>query len=451
MDTAALIAKYDTRVPRYTSYPTAPHFSPAVDGATYAGWLAALPDTAALSLYVHVPFCTRLCWYCGCHTSVVHHVEPVERYARALLAEIDLAAAAIGGRRLAVHHVAWGGGTPTVMPPAHLAAVMARLRERFAFAPGAEVAVEIDPCTVDGAVADGLAAMGCTRASLGVQDFEEETQRAVNREQSFATTKATAEALRARGIDSINIDLMYGLPYQTAESVAATVEQTLELAPDRVAMFGYAHVPWMKKHQTLLPEAALPGPLERFRQMTMAEQVLLAHGWRAIGLDHYAKPEDALARAAEGHTLHRNFQGYTTDTAPVLLGFGASSIGSLPQGYAQNVAGVPVWHDHIAAGRLPTARGISLSADDRLRRDVIETLMCDGEVVLSACLARHGADAATFAAAAPALAALAADGLVAFDGDRVAMRRDARAFVRNVAAVFDTYLEAGATRHARAI
>ncbi len=451
MHTAALIAKYDTRVPRYTSYPTAPHFSPAVNGATYAAWLAALPDHTPLSLYLHVPFCTRLCWYCGCHTSVIHHLEPVERYARALLEEIDLVARAIGSRRLVVHHVAWGGGTPTVMPPASLLAVMARLRQRFAFAADAEVAVEIDPCTVDATVADGLQAMGCTRASLGVQDFEEKTQRAVNREQSFATTKATAEALRARGIASINIDLMYGLPYQTAASVAATVEQTLELSPDRVAVFGYAHVPWMKKHQTLLPEAALPGPEERFAQMAAAEGVLLAHGWRAIGLDHYARPEDALAKAAESGTLHRNFQGYTTDTAPVLLGFGASSIGSLPQGYAQNVTAVPLWHEHIAAGQLPTARGVVLSADDRLRREVIERLMCEGQVVLSAVLARHGVGPGYFVTALPVLARLAADGLVAFDGDRLAMRPEARAFVRNVAAVFDTYLEQGAARHAQAI
>jgi oxygen-independent coproporphyrinogen-3 oxidase len=450
MDTAALIAKYDTRVPRYTSYPTAPHFSAAVDDRLYGAWLAALPDTAALSLYVHVPFCTRLCWYCGCHTSVVHHVAPVERYARALLAEIDLTAARVG-RRLCVHHVAWGGGTPTVMPPEALVAVMQRLRQHFVFAADAEVAVEIDPCTVSEAVADGLAAMGCTRASLGVQDFDPRVQKAVNREQSFATTEATARALRARGIESINIDLMYGLPFQTAASVAATVEQTLRLAPDRVAVFGYAHVPWMKKHQTLLPEAELPGPLARYEQMAAAERVLLAHGWRAIGLDHYARPGDSLASAAAAGTLHRNFQGYTTDTAPVLLGFGASSIGSLPPGYAQNLTAVPLWQQRIDEGRLPTARGIALSAEDRLRREVIERLMCDGAVVLSQSLARHGADPATFAPAAPALAALAADGLVTFDGDHLAMRREARAFVRNVAAVFDTYLERGAARHARAI
>jgi oxygen-independent coproporphyrinogen-3 oxidase len=450
MDASALIEKYDARVPRYTSYPTAPHFSPAVDGDVYRGWLAGLPDDTVLSLYLHVPFCAQLCWYCGCHTSAVNRPEPVESYADTVLAEIDLVAAAIG-RKLPVRHVHWGGGTPTVMAPRRLREIMEGLRARFAIDPSAEIAVEIDPRTVHEDTIDGLVGMGCNRASLGVQDFAPLVQQAVNRIQSWETTRACADALRARGIRSLNVDLMYGLPYQTAEGTAETVERTLDLGPDRVAVFGYAHVPWMKKHQLLLPEEALPGPMERWAQLQATERVLTARGYRAIGLDHYALPGDDLSVAADAQSLRRNFQGYTTDTAPVLLGFGASSIGSLPEGYVQNAAGLPEWRDKVRAGALPTRRGIALSADDRLRRDVIEQLMCQGRVTLTRIAARHGADPEPLRAAAPVLAAMARDGVVDWDGDTIAIRPEARPFVRTVAAVFDTYLEANQARHAHAV
>jgi oxygen-independent coproporphyrinogen-3 oxidase len=450
MDAAALIEKYNARVPRYTSYPTAPHFSPAVDGGVYRGWLAELPDDAVLSLYLHVPFCAQLCWFCACHTTAVNRPEPVESYADTVLAEIDLVARAIG-RKLRVHHVHWGGGTPTMMAPRRLRDIMDRLRARFAFDPAAEIAVEIDPCTVHEGTVDGLVGMGCNRASLGVQDFDPRVQQAVNRIQSWETTRACAEALRARGIRSINVDLMYGLPHQTAEGMAGSVGRTLDLGPDRVAVFGYAHVPWMKKHQLLLPEEALPGPMERWEQLRATERVITARGYRAIGLDHYALPGDDLCVAAEAQSLRRNFQGYTTDTAPVLVGFGASSIGSLPGGYAQNAAALPEWRDKVRAGELPTRRGIALDADDRLRRDIIEHLMCQGRVTLTRVAARHGADPDGLRAAAPRLAAMAEDGMVDWDGDTLAIRPEARPFVRTVAAVFDTYLRADQARHATVV
>ena len=320
MDITAIIEKYDARVPRYTSYPTAPHFSPAVDAGVYGGWLAALPDDAVLSLYLHVPFCAQLCWYCGCHTTAVNKPEPVESYADTILSEIDLVAAAIG-RTLRVKHVHWGGGTPTLMPPERLAEIMDRLRARFAFAPDAEIAVEIDPRTATEDVLDGLVRMGCNRASLGVQDFDPKVQESVNRVQSWDLTRKVADALRARGIGSINVDLMYGLPYQTAAGTVETVARALDLGPDRVAVFGYAHVPWMKKQQLLLPEDALPGQMERWAQLQVTEREITARGYRAIGLDHYAKPEDDLSTALDAESLRRNFQGYTTDQAPVLVGF----------------------------------------------------------------------------------------------------------------------------------
>jgi oxygen-independent coproporphyrinogen-3 oxidase len=450
MDAAALIARYDVPVPRYTSYPTAPHFGAAVDAAVYRAWLAALPDGAVLSLYLHVPFCAELCWFCGCHTTATRNAAALDAYAETMLAEIALLAAAIG-RRAAVGHVHWGGGTPTALPPARLVEVMAALRRAFAFDADAEIAVEVDPRTATAGAIAALGAMGCNRASLGVQDFDPAVQAAVNRHQGFEQTRACAGALRRAGVGSINLDLMYGLPHQTVAGVAATVGQALAIRPDRVAVFGYAHVPWMKKHQRLLPEAALPDAAARFAQRRAAEEAILAQGWRAIGLDHYARPGDALALAAATGALRRNFQGYTTDAAPVLLGIGASSIGSLPQGYAQNEAAVPAWRDAVRAGRLPIRRGVVLSDDDRLRRAVIERLMCAGEADLAALAAAQGADAAPLRAAGPALAAMARDGLLAWDGRVVRLTAAGRPFVRNVAAAFDAYLRPAEGRHARAV
>lgn len=450
MHTADLIAAYDQRVPRYTSYPTAPHFSTDIDGTTYARWLQALPACAALSLYLHVPFCAHLCLFCGCHTTVVNRPEPVEAYARTLLAEIDLTATAIG-RRLDVRHIHWGGGTPTMLPPDSLKAIDARLRERFRVLRDAEIAVEVDPRALDTPALDALAAMGITRASIGAQDFDPRVQRTIHRIQPWRVTATAVARLRHIGVRSINLDLLYGLPHQTEASVAATTQRALTLLPDRVAVFGYAHVPWMKKHQALLPEAALPDPLARHAQSRAAERVLRDAGYAAIGLDHFSRPDDELAVAARSGGLHRNFQGYTTDDAPILLGLGASSIGSLPEGYVQNAAGVPAWRDTIRDGRLPVARGITLTAEDRLRRAVIERIMCDLGADLAAIASGHNAAPSSLMDAAPALEQMARDGLIHWSGYRLAVTDIGRPFLRTVAAAFDTYLRAGAARHAVAV
>jgi oxygen-independent coproporphyrinogen-3 oxidase len=455
MNVETLLAKYDRRVPRYTSYPTAPHFSPAVTGETYAGWLAAVADGTPLSLYLHVPFCDRLCLFCGCHTSVVHRRAPLDAYAETLLAEIDLLAGALGRGgpkgRMPVRHIHWGGGTPTALPPEWLVAVTARLRSRFEVLPDAEMAVEIDPRTLSAEALGALAEMGVTRASLGVQDFDPKVQAAIDRVQSFAMTAECARRLRGIGVASINLDLIYGLPHQSVAGVRETVTRALEIAPERIAVFGYAHVPWMKKQQALLPAEALPGPAERFAQREAAEQAILAAGYERIGLDHFTRPGDSLSEAAATGRLRRNFQGYTSDDALVLLGIGASSIGSLPQGYVQNEARVPAWRDAVRAGRLPVARGIALSGEDALRRAVIERIMCRFAVDLAEVAAAHGADPSGLGSAAPALDELARDGLVEWDGRRVAVTPEGQPFVRAVAAAFDAYLAGGAGRHAPAI
>ncbi|MBU6419504.1 MAG: oxygen-independent coproporphyrinogen III oxidase [Proteobacteria bacterium] len=453
MTDADLIARYDGRVPRYTSYPTAPHFHGGIGAEAYAAWLAALPSDAELSLYLHVPFCDRLCLYCGCHTTVAHHERPKRTYAQAMAQEIGLVAATLG-RRARVSHIHWGGGTPTALPNGCLAGLMDLIRARFDVKADAEIAIEIDPAALPAEKLAALGGIGLTRASLGVQDFDETVQKAIGRMQSFEETRAVAEGLRRQGVTSINLDLIYGLPYQTEASVTRTAWLALELAPDRAAVFGYAHVPWMKKHQKLISEAALPDGPMRLRQEAAIRAVLEREGGMLpVGLDHYALPSDAMAWAARAGALQRGFQGYTTDSAPVLIGLGASAIGTLPQGYVQNQPGIPAYEAIIAAGRLPVVRGVALNDEDRLRRAVIERIMCGLAVDLPA-MARDFAAApdALLAAAAP-LSGFAADGLVEWDGATLRMTPRGRPFMRNVAALFDAYLPAVSDqpRHARAV
>jgi oxygen-independent coproporphyrinogen III oxidase len=293
---AELLAKYDRPVPRYTSYPTAPHFHAGIGRDHYRNWLAELPADARLSLYLHVPFCHELCWYCGCHTTVARRYQPVAEYRDLLLRELDLVGAGLGGRR-PVGHIHFGGGTPTMLAPDDLRLLGGRLRERFEVLDDAEFAVEIDPRRLTRDTVDALAAIGVNRASLGVQDVNPEVQRAINRWQPFTVVERAVDWLRTAGIGGINFDLMYGLPQQTTAQVRASVDVALALRPSRVALFGYAHVPWMKRHQRLIDEATLPDATERAAQFEAAAARLEQAGYVAIGLDHFALPDDSLAVA----------------------------------------------------------------------------------------------------------------------------------------------------------
>lgn len=455
MTDADLIARYDTRVPRYTSYPTAPHFHPGVDSVVYADWLARLPRDTALSLYLHVPFCDRLCLYCGCHTSVARHEHPKRLYAQSLADEIKLLASSLG-HRARVTQIHWGGGTPTALPDDSLLMLMQELHSHFDVAVDAEIAIELDPTTLSAAKLETLARMGVTRASLGVQDFAEDVQKAIGRMQSFEQTQDAAIALRALGATSINLDLIYGLPCQTEESVERTARQALALQPDRAAVFGYAHVPWMKKHQALMPDSTLPGALERLRQERTIRTILEQEGrMLPVGLDHYACMGDTMAKAALDGTLQRGFQGYTTDDAPLLLGLGASAIGSLPQGYVQNQPRIPLYQEAIRQGRFAISRGVALTVDDRVRRAVIERIMCDLSVDLSAIASSFDMCVENLLADAEPLAGYVADGLVEWNGSALRVTARGRPFVRNVAALFDAYLgqmqSAQPLRHSRAV
>ena len=447
---ADLIAKYDGRAPRYTSYPTAVQFSQAVTPAIYRDWLSALQPAEAVSLYLHIPFCARLCWYCGCNTRAINDRKPIGDYVQLMLLELDMLVAALPGR-MAASAVHLGGGTPNMLSAPELAAIFGALRQAFQLAPDAKIAAELDPAVLTRDWVQAAASHGLTRASLGVQNLDPRVQAAVNRHDTVEEIEAGIGWLRAAGVRSINLDLMYGLPHQTLGNTLATLDAILPLRPERVALFGYAHVPWMKAHQKLIRDDALPGAAARLEQSESAAERLRAEGYVQIGLDHFALPTDELAVAAVEGRLRRNFQGYTTDTAGTLLGLGASAIGSLPQGFVQNAAQEMAWRTAVAGGELPIARGVAVTEEDRFRGEIIERLMCDFQVDLVAICAGHNRPISQVASALVRLEDFERDGVVRHDGGRVMITDRGRFLVRSVCAVFDAYLDAGAQRHAKAI
>ena len=440
----------ESKAPRYTSYPTAPHFSATVTAANYADWLRALPPDATLSLYLHVPYCRELCRYCGCHTKAVLRAEPVARYALSLGKEIASVAKRAGSRRTARIH--WGGGTPSILGPGNLRATYRALTAGFELAGLEEHAIELDPRTVDGALVDALGDIGVNRASLGVQDVSPHVQKAIGRVQPPAQVERAVALLRGAGIAAINFDLMYGLPKQTLADIGRNIDFVAQLKPQRLALFGYAHVPWFKPHQRLIDAASLPGAAERLEQSETARAQLLALGYVPIGLDHFALPGDALAIAARNGTLHRNFQGYTDDAADAFLGFGASAIGRLPQGYVQNARDIRAYSEAADRGALATEKGVVLAGDDRLRGAAIERLMCDLAVDLDA-VAGAGAAAlrAEFAERLAAILGTDASAMVRLAGNRIEVTEPGRPFVRLIASALDRYLAAGTAKHSAAV
>ncbi|MCJ8142820.1 oxygen-independent coproporphyrinogen III oxidase [Ancylobacter sp. A5.8] len=427
-------------VPRYTSYPTAPHFTADVGPQSHGDWLAALPDEATLSLYLHVPFCASLCFYCGCTTKATRRHEPVAAYAERLEREIELIAQRAGGR--AVTHIAWGGGTPSHLGPDMLKHLHERIAERFDLSRLAEHAIELDPRETTPELADALAAIGVDRASLGVQDFSAHVQSAIGRIQPFAVVERTVTMLREVGLSAINLDLMYGLPHQTERDVRRTAQLAVLLAPERLALFGYAHVPWARPNQKLIDEKALPGASARLEQAEAARMTLIGSGYAGIGLDHFARPDDPMALAARAGRLRRNFQGYTVDQADALIGLGASAISRFPQGFTQNAPDSAGYMRAIDADGFATVRGVAFTPDDIRRGALIERLMCDLEVDLDEELLRE---------AAPQLEPLAADGLLKLDGGHIAMTPSGRPFVRLAAAALDARLQAGKGQHSMAV
>lgn len=444
-----LLQKYSGPVPRYTSYPTAPQFNASLGAGEYALWLDEIPAGTAVSLYVHIPYCDRLCWFCACHTKQTFRYEPIAAYLKSLKNEIDMVAQLIPEARITALHL--GGGSPTMLKPKDMIGLVDHLKACLRFDDDASISVEMDPNDLDAARYEALSEIGLTRASLGVQDFDPVVQQAINRVQTFEQTKGVVDAVRARGVRSVNCDLLYGLPYQTLKSLERTVSDILTLDPDRIALFGYAHVPWMKKHQTMISEASLPDAAERFRQMSHAAAILRAAGYQPVGIDHFARVDDGLAVAAREGRLHRNFQGYTEDEAPVLIGLGASAIGRLPQGYVQNMPATGEYQRMADAGGLAVVRGIALSDEDRLRGHVIERLMCDFRFSFRDLRAKFGAAAETLIAEAKRIAAMDQDGLSAVEADCFCITEAGKAFSRVVASRFDAYLGEAKGRHSIAV
>jgi oxygen-independent coproporphyrinogen-3 oxidase len=437
-------------VPRYTSYPTAPHFGPFPDPGTYARWLAALPPDMPLSLYVHVPFCDDLCWFCACRTQGAKTYAPLPRYLDCLEAEIDQVSELLGPDHPVVH-IHWGGGSPTILRPADMARVRAIVARAFPRSTEAEFAVEIDPRDMTPDRMDALAAAALNRASIGVQDFEPRVQLAIGRIQGHEMTRDVVDGLRARGVGSVNMDLLYGLPHQTCETLARTLDQVLALAPDRLALFGYAHVPWMARRQRMIDEAALPDAASRRAQAAMARRRLIAAGYEAVGIDHFALPGDGLAQAAREGTLRRNFQGYTVDRAACLIAFGASAIGALPQGYVQNETATASYQNAVEAGDLPVQRGCALSDDDRARRDAIEQILCGFALDLYALRQRHGERAADAGGIARHLLETAPPGALLPWRGGFRLGEGWHEHARLIAAEFDAYLDRGSVRHSLAV
>jgi len=437
-------------VPRYTSYPTAPHFSTDFGPGTYTRWLDDLPEDAVLSVYMHIPFCSDLCWYCACRTQGTKRHEPVARYLDRLETETAMVAGHLRGNH-PVTQVHWGGGSPSILTPEDILRLRSTTLEHFPGAGAGEFAVEIDPRDMTPARLDALIEAGLSRASIGVQDFDERVQKAIGRHQSYEMTRDVIAALRGGGVTGVNVDIVYGLPGQTSESLDRTIRRVIELAPDRIALFGYAHVPWMAKRQNMIDKSQLPGPDARRRQSVLAARMLTESGYQAIGIDHFALPDDRLAIAQGDGTLRRNFQGYTADPADALIGLGASAIGYLPQGYVQNVAATSVYQLHVEAGKMATQRGRALAPDDRVRRDAIEQILCQFGLDIDTLVERHGVAAEPVRAKVTDVMAAAPDGAVTPWRGGFRIDPEWRHHARLVAAEFDTYLLTQPARHSLAV
>ncbi|NNE21811.1 MAG: oxygen-independent coproporphyrinogen III oxidase [Rhizobiales bacterium] len=446
----ALIEKHAKPAPRYTSYPTAPHFHEGVDRAAYRRWLASINASQSLSLYVHIPYCDTLCWFCGCNTKYTRKYWPVADYLPVVKTEISKVAAHLA-ETAGVQTIHWGGGSPTILTPDDTLDLATHIRDRFDVAPSAGFSIEIDPRGMGADKIEALATAGVTRASIGVQDFDAGVQMIINRRQSFEETKDVIFELRRVGIEKINIDLIYGLPGQTISSVAATVAKVQELMPSRIALFGYAHVPWMKTHQRMLDEAMLPDAHARFEQSRIMADLLCAGGYELIGMDHFALPDDPLSQARRAGRLRRNFQGYTDDPADVLLGFGASAIGKLREGYVHNATPTAEYKKLIADHGLAVVNGYALKPDDELRAYVIERLICDFAISRQLARAQFGAAADEIFLIAGGIARDDEDGLVDWDDDVFRITKRGEPFVRSICSQFDGYLERGNVRHSMAV
>lgn len=427
----------DPRAPRYASYPPVDRFSTDVGPRQHGAWLEALDPDAALSVYVHIPFCRRLCWFCACRTQVLREGAGVERYLDAVKREIDVVAAKLGRRQRCVS-LHWGGGSPTILTPAQMGALAAALDAAFAPAPGRAMTVEFDPVEFDLDRIRALMAAGMTRAVIGVQDFDETVQAAIGRAQGFEQTGEAVAALRAEGLRDLTIEQVYGLAGQTVAGVERTTRRLLWLKPDRVALYGYVHAPWRSRRQVMIDETKLPKPAERALLHAAAAAVLEEEGYLPVGVDHYCLPGDPLLDAAAGGGLRRTLSGVTEVGADALIGLGASAVSRLPQGYAQNRTATADYLAAISHGALATGRGHAFSENDQWRAGVIEKLLCSFRFEIDEAAFPSRAAVNACADIAAAVAAKYGD-LVEFTGGAFRILDAARPFARVIAREFDPY------------
>jgi len=447
--TLELLQKYSVPGPRYTSYPTAPYFHTGFGEAEWAAALAVPAADRGLSLYAHIPFCDSLCYYCGCNMVATRDYSKTQPYLAALDQEMARTAALVDPTRV-VRQLHWGGGTPTYLHPDDIRRLMAMMRRHFTLAPDAEISCEVDPRELTYEHLAALRESGFNRLSFGVQDMDPDVQQAVNRIQSEFLIRQVLDWSRELGFSSINLDLIVGLPRQTVESFRRTLERVSVWVPDRLAVFAYAHVPWMKKHQRLINEAELPDSATRLGLQQAVNEMLGTAGYVNIGLDHFARPDDELVRAQQNKTLWRNFQGYTTHKDCDILAFGASSISQTAGVYMQNEKSLKRYQERVAATGFAVERGLKLTRDDQIRRDAITRVMCDLELDFAAFGSEWDvAFTDYFADALADLRPLAEDGLVEIAADRVSVTPSGRLFLRNIGMCFDRYLRDAASEQPR--
>ena len=446
-----LLTRFDVSGPRYTSYPTADRFVEAFTADDYAQALAQRRSGAAalalpLSLYVHIPFCESLCYYCACNKIITKHHDKATTYLRYLSREVDLHTERMGtGQTVSQLHL--GGGSPTFLSDTELRELMGMLRRNFNFAPGGEYSIEVDPRTVDAARLDTLAELGFNRLSFGVQDFDPAVQKAVHRVQPAEQVFALVAAARARGFESINVDLIYGLPQQSPESFDRTLAQVNQLRPDRIALYAYAHLPERFKPQRRIATVELPSAGSKVSMLSRSLAAFMGAGYVYVGMDHFALPEDSLAVAKRQGRLHRNFQGYSTQPDCDLIALGVSAIGRIGASYSQNAKTLDEYYDYLDQGRFPVVRGLAVTRDDLVRRAVIMALMCQGQLQFESINLAYLVDFKSyFAAEMEALERLAEQGMVVLDDSGIQVTAQGWFFVRAVAMVFDKYLQSDRTR-----
>ena len=448
-DLNSRILKHDSNAPRYTSYPTAPHFSAAVGDDKYGFWLEALPKQNSLSLYFHIPYCNALCWYCGCYTKITQRYAPIEDYAHLVAREVQMVSALLKEKNHQVSHIHFGGGSPTILLPRDFEFLMKKIRESFHVLSDAEIAIEVDPRSVNEEKISTYARLSVNRISIGVQDFNEKVQRAINRQQSFDLVYDCVKLFRKHGISDINLDLIYGLPLQDLEMIRKNIDYAMLLNPSRIAFFAYAHVQWMKKHMRLIRDEDLPNNALRLEMYQLAKEKLQQEGFVAIGLDHFARPDDSMAQAFAQKKLKRNFQGYSADKAEAIIGFGASAIGHLPFGYVQNIADMEEYKKSILSEMLAVRKGAAVIQEDVLRKKVIDEIMCYLRVDLNQICDAFNLQRSHFAKEVLLLDELRCDGLIAIENNVIKVLESAPQIARLVARCFDEYFVCSEKKHSK--